>query len=147
MISAQTTTGTANSPISSHSGYDSVVSSSWHSAEPLSNSNTSSPSFVAMQHQHMSSSLAPHGASSHSSSMPCVVSSPEMPQYMSQHQQQQQPAQGTPTFSLGSPCAPGSKGQVLPSTGDPDMKNQNRYAGAGAVSASTGTPMPQPPAR
>ena len=143
MLSAQIATGTANSPVSSHSGYDSTCSVCWHGPEPLSNSNSSSPSLGAMQQQHRSSrvslaaSAAPNGAGSHSSSnMPCIVSTPEMPQCMIQHQQQQQqPGQGQPCFSHALPGAPVSfrQGQVLPGSGDRALNNQNWPAGAGLV--------------
>lgn len=153
MMSAQMANGTGNSPNDSHSGYDRMGSVTWQALEPLCNSNTSSPSFEATQRQHRSSKLAPHGASSHSSSMPCIGSTPEMPQHMVQHQQQHPPGQGAPGFShtLGIPRAPVSfsKGQVLPGSGSPAMQNQNWPAGAGMVSPSTCTPMtiPPPPAR
>ena len=145
-MSAKMANGTGNSPTSSHSGYDSMGSVSWQGPEPLSNSNTSSPSFEAMQEQHKSSKLAPHGASSHSSSMPCIISTPERPQHMVQHQLQQ-PYQGAPGFSHTVPSAPVSfsQGQVLPGSCTPARQNQNWSAGAGRVAASTGTPMTIPP--
>ena len=155
MMSAQMTTGTANSPVSSHSGRDSMSSVSWHGLEPLSNSNTSSPSFGAM-HQHRGSRLAPaasagpHGPGSHSNSMLCIVSAPEMPPQMLQHQQQQQLGQGGPGFYHAMHDGPASfsQGQVVQGSGGPAMMNHSYPAGARMGHASTGTPMnmPQRPA-
>jgi hypothetical protein len=61
--SAQMTTGTASSPVSSHS-HDSMGSVDWHGPEPLSNSNTSSPYLgMPLQHQHLPGRLpAPAGS-------------------------------------------------------------------------------------
>jgi hypothetical protein len=107
MLSAQITTGTASSPVSSHSGHDSMGSVNWHGLEPLSNSITGNPSFGAMPPQHRGSRMAPHGASSHSSSnMPCSVGTPEMPQHNNQYQQQQQHVQRHLSRQASRVCRP-----------------------------------------